>query len=134
MVVNLPTELLRSFAAIVDSGSMLRATERVSVTQSPLSLQMKRLEDLVRKPLFQREGRRLTLTQAGESLLGHAREILDANDRAVQALSGDELAGRVPLGGVEDFAEMPLSGVLADFSGANPDANVQVQVAGSAEL
>ena len=47
MVVNLPTELLRSFAAIVDAGSMLRATERVFVTQSALSLQMKRLEDLV---------------------------------------------------------------------------------------
>ncbi len=35
MAVNLPTDLLRSFAAIVDSGSMLRATERVFVTQSP---------------------------------------------------------------------------------------------------
>jgi DNA-binding transcriptional LysR family regulator len=44
MPVNLPTELLRSFAAIVDSGSMLKATERVFVTQSALSLQMKRLE------------------------------------------------------------------------------------------
>ena len=44
MATNLPTELLRSFVAIVDSGSMLKATERVFVTQSALSLQMKRLE------------------------------------------------------------------------------------------
>ena len=60
--MNLPTELLRSFAAIVDSGSMLRATERVYVTQSALSLQMKRLEEAVQAPLFHRDGRRLVLT------------------------------------------------------------------------
>jgi len=56
MAVNLPTELLRSFAAIVDSGSMLRATERVFVHQSALSLQMKRLEETVQTPLFHRDG------------------------------------------------------------------------------
>ena len=134
MVVNLPTELLRSFTAIVDAGSMLRATERVFVTQSALSLQMKRLEDLVQKPLFQRDGRKLTLTQAGENLLGHAREILSANDRAVQALNGEVLAGPARIGVVEDFAETLLSGVLTEFSESNPDANVQVRVAGSAEL
>src|SRR6201985_1522246 len=134
MVVNLPTDLLRSFTAIVDAGSMLRATERVFVTQSALSLQMKRLEDLVQKPLFQRDGRKLTLTQAGENLLGHAREILSANDRAVQALNGEVLAGPARIGVVEDFAETLLSGVLAEFSESNPDANVQVRVAGSAEL
>jgi DNA-binding transcriptional LysR family regulator len=134
MVVNLPTELLRSFAAIVDAGSMLKATERIFVTQSALSLQMKRLEDLVQTPLFHRGGRRLSLTQAGENLLGHAREILNANDRAVQALNSDLLAGPVRIGVVEDFAETLLSGVLMEFTETFPDANVQVQVGGSAEL
>jgi DNA-binding transcriptional LysR family regulator len=134
MVVNLPTDLLRSFAAIVDAGSMLRATERVYVTQSALSLQMKRLEDLVQTPLFQREGRRLGLTPAGQSLLGHAREILNANDRAVLAMNGDVLAGPVRIGFVQDFAETLLSGVLARFAEFSPDSQVQVQVGGSAEL
>ena len=76
MVTNLPTELLRSFVAIVDSGSMLRATERVFVTQSALSLQMKRLEETVLTPLFHREGRRLVLTPAGQTLLPRAREMM----------------------------------------------------------
>jgi DNA-binding transcriptional LysR family regulator len=134
MVVNLPTDLLRSFAAIVDAGSMLRATERVFVTQSAISLQMKRLEDLVQAALFQREGRRLTLTPAGQSLLGHAREILDANDRAVLAMSGDVLAGPARIGFVQDFAETLLSGVLARFAQLNPETQVQVRVGGSAEL
>jgi DNA-binding transcriptional LysR family regulator len=85
-VVNLPTDLLRNFTLIVDSGSMVRATERAFVTQSALSLQMKRLEDLVRTPLFARKGRRLSLTPAGQRMLTHAREIVAANDRAVQTL------------------------------------------------
>ena len=134
MLVNLPTELLRSFAAIVDAGSMLRATERVFVTQSALSLQMKRLEDLVQTSLFQREGRRLSLTPAGQSLLTHAREILDANDRAVTALSGDVLAGPARIGMVQDFAETLLSGVLARFAQLNPETQVQVRLGDSAEL
>jgi DNA-binding transcriptional LysR family regulator len=134
MVVNLPTELLRSFAAIVDAGSMLRATERVFVTQSALSLQMKRLEDLVQTSLFKRDGRRLTLTPAGQSMLSHAREILAANDRAVSALNGDVLAGPARIGFVQDFAETLLSGVLARFAHLNPETQLQVRVGGSAEL
>ena len=134
MATNLPTELLRSFTAIVDSGSMLKATERVFVTQSALSLQMKRLEETVLTPLFHRDGRRLILTPAGLTLLGHAREILALNDRAVVALTGDALVGPVRVGLVQDFAETLLSGVLARFTQLNPEVQLQVRVAGSPEL
>src|SRR6202012_3880723 len=85
-------------------------------------------------PLFQREGRRLSLTPAGHGLLGHAREILDANNRAVQALHGDILAGPARIGIVQDFAETLLSGVLARFSELNPETQVQVRVDGSETL
>ncbi len=134
MAVNLPTELLRSFAAIVDSGSMLRATERVFVTQSALSLQMKRLEETVQSALFQREGRRLALTPAGQTLLMYAREMLATNDRAVSALNGDALAGPARVGLVQDFAEALLPGVLAQFAQLNPDTQLQVRVGGSPQL
>jgi DNA-binding transcriptional LysR family regulator len=134
MAVNLPTELLRSFAAIVDSGSMLRATERVFVTQSALSLQMKRLEDIVQTPLFRRDGRRLGLTPAGEALLEYAREMLSTNDRALAALSGDALNGPARIGFVQDFADTLLGGVLARFAELNPNTQLQVRVGGSAEL
>jgi len=134
MAVNLPTELLRSFAAIVDSGSMLRATERVFVTQSALSLQMKRLEEIVQTPLFRREGRRLSLTPAGDALLAFSREMLALNDRAVTALAGDVLNGPARIGFVQDFADTLLSGVLARFAALNPEILLQVRVAGSAEL
>ena len=134
MPVNLPTELLRSFAAIVDSGSMLRATERVFVTQSALSLQMKRLEEIVQIQLFRRDGRKLGLTPAGQALLGFTRDMLAVNDRAVAALTGDTLNGPARIGFVQDFAETLLGGILARFAELNPDTQLQVRVGGSAEL
>ncbi|BCW89218.1 HTH-type transcriptional regulator HdfR [Alphaproteobacteria bacterium SO-S41] len=134
MAMNIPTELLRSFVAIIDSGSMLRATERIFVTQSALSLQMKRLEDLLQTSLFHRDGRKLALSPAGTQLLEMARDILALNDRAVAALTGDTLAGPARIGVVQDFAETLLSGVLARFAQLHPETQLQVRVAGSPEL
>lgn len=134
MPLNLPTDLLRSFAAIVDSGSMLKASERVFVTQSAISLQMKRLEDLVQAQLFHRDGRKLALTPAGDELLTHAREILALNDRAVAVLTGGGLVGPARIGLVQDFADTLLSGVLSQFARLNPETQLQVRVGGSQEL
>jgi len=113
---------------------MLKATERVFVTQSALSLQMKRLEDTVQSPLFHRDGRRLVLTPAGELLLAYTRDMLALNDKAVSALSGDALAGPARVGTVQDFAETLLSGVLSRFARRHPETQLQVRVGGSAEL
>jgi DNA-binding transcriptional LysR family regulator len=100
---------------------MLRATERVFVTQSALSLQMKRLEDIVQVPLFRREGRRLMLTPAGEIPLGFAREILAANDRALTAVAGGALHGpaRIGAGLRRDPAGRRAGAFLGD--GPHPD-------------
>ena len=134
MPLNLPTDLLRSFAAIVDSGSMLKASERVFVTQSAISLQIKRLEETVQAQLFHRDGRKLALTSAGEALLVHAREILALNDRAVSALTGGGLVGPARIGLVQDFADTLLSGVFSQFVRLNPETQLQVRVGGSQEL
>jgi len=134
MAVNIPTELLRSFVAIIDTGSMLQATERVFVTQSALSLQMRRLEEIVRQPLFNRQGRKLRLTQAGEHLAGTAREILALNDRLFASLQGQALSGTARIGLNQDFAEVFLPGVLQEFAIAHPEIQLHVRVAGSQEL
>ena len=134
MAVNLPTELLRSFVAIVETGSMLQATERVFLTQSALSLQMRRLEDIVRQPLFHRHGRKLRITAAGEHLLETARQMLAMNDRVLAALQGQALTGTVRIGLNQDFAEAFLPGVLRDFATAHPDVQMQVRSGGSQEL
>jgi DNA-binding transcriptional LysR family regulator len=134
MAVNLPTELLRSFVAIVETGSMLQATDRVFVTQSALSLQMRRLEDIVRQPLFHRQGRKLRLTAAGEHLLETARQMLAMNDRVLASLKGQALSGTVRIGLNQDFADMFLAGVLRDFVMTHPDVQMQVRIGGSQEL
>lgn len=134
MPVNLPTNLLRSFVAIVDTGSMLNASEKVFVTQSALSLQIKRLEELLQQPLFHRDGRRLTLTPAGDLMLDYARKVLTLHDEAVAAVTAGQFSGPARIGMVQDFAEMLLSGLLAQFAELHPEAQIYSRVAGTAEL
>ena len=134
MPVNLPTNLLRSFVAIVDTGSMLNASEHVFVSQSALSLQIKRLEELVQQSLFHREGRRLSLTPAGELLLDYARKVLALHDEAVAAVSAGHFTGPARVGMVQDFAETLLSGLLSQFAELHPEAQIFARVAGTAEL
>ena len=134
MPVNLPTTLLRSFVAIVDAGSMLSAAEQVFVTQSALSLQIKRLEELLQQALFTREGRRLALTPPGEVLLDYARRVLALHDEAVNAVSAGSYAGPVRIGMVQDFADTLLTGLLARFTELHPESQIYARVAGTAEL
>jgi DNA-binding transcriptional LysR family regulator len=134
MPVNLPTNLLRSFVAIVDTGSMLNATEHVFVTQSALSLQIKRLEELVQRPLFTRVGRRLVLTNAGEVLLDYARRVLRLHDEAIAAVISGHFVGPVRVGMVQDFADALLEGVLARFAELHPEVQISARVAGTVEL
>jgi DNA-binding transcriptional LysR family regulator len=134
MTVNLPTNLLRSFVAIVDAGSMLSATEQVFVTQSALSLQIRRLEELVDRTLFTREGRRLVLTPAGEVLLEYSRRMLSLHDEAVLAVSARDFFGPVRVGMVQDFADTVLAGALARFHERHPNSRIFARVAGTAEL
>lgn len=134
MPLNLPTNLLRSFVAIIDTGSMIGASEHVLLTQSALSLQVKRLEDMVQQQLFMREGRRLALTPAGETLLGYARRLLALNDETVSAVGAGHFAGPIRIGMVQDFAETMLGGILARFAELHPDSQLFARVAGTAEL
>lgn len=134
MPINLPTNLLRSFVAIVDTGSMLNAADQVFVTQSALSLQIKRLEELVQQSLFTREGRRLQLTPAGDMLLDYARRMLALHDEAIAAVNQGQFAGPVRVGMVQDVAETLLSGLLARFSDLHPESQVYARVSATAEL
>ena len=76
MVNPLDLTLLRSFVAVIDCGSIQRAADRVGRSQSAVSMQIKRLEEDVGRPLFQREGRSLRPNPAGEDLLIHARRLV----------------------------------------------------------
>jgi len=134
MPVNLPTNLLRSFVAIVDAGSMLSASHKVFVTQSALSLQIKRLEELLRQNLFLREGRRLSLTPAGELMLDYARKVLVLHDEAVATISAGHFASPTRIGVAQDFAETLLTGLLSQFADHHPGTQIYSRVADTQDL
>ena len=78
--------LLRSFVAVVDCGNFTRAAERLHLTQSTVSQQIRRLEDAVACQLLDRDQRRVVATAEGERLLAYARRILALHDKNPQEL------------------------------------------------
>ncbi|MGD8389870.1 MAG: LysR substrate-binding domain-containing protein [Desulfobacteraceae bacterium] len=130
----LPIELLKTFLAAADSGRFTSAAAAVHRTQSAVSMQMKRLEQEIGRPVFARNGKRLVLTSAGEELLGHARRIVQSHDHAVTALSGPALCGTIRFGAAEDYASMVLPRVLSRFARSYPEIRVDVLVTTSVDV
>jgi len=122
----LDIDQLRTFVAIADTGSFTRAAEIVHKTQSAVSMQMKRLEDRVGRPIFERDGRLSKLTDDGERLLDYARRIVRLNSECMASFNDNELTGRVRLGLPDDYADRYLPEILARFSRSNPKAEVTV--------
>ncbi|CAM3813781.1 NADH dehydrogenase transcriptional regulator [Bordetella sputigena] len=85
LLPNLDMDALRTFLTAQQVGSLIRAAEQVGRSQSAVSQQMRKLEVQVGQPLFRRQGRGLTLTDAGEQVLLYARRILELNDQAILA-------------------------------------------------
>lgn len=130
----LDTDQLRSFLAIVDSGSFTRAAERVHKTQSAVSMHIRRLEERLGCALFVRQGRGARLTAEGESLIEFARRIIGAESGALAALSRKGLRGSVRLGIPDDYAEAFLSDILSRFTRRHPLVEMSVVCEGSPEL
>jgi DNA-binding transcriptional LysR family regulator len=126
MAYLLDIDQLRTFVAIVDTGSFTRAADTVHKTQSAVSMQMKRLEERVGRPVFERDGRASRLTDDGERLLDYARRIVRLNRECMAAFVDSDLVGRVRLGLPDDYAERYLPDILAAFSRSNPRAEVTV--------
>src|ERR1700692_993287 len=91
-------ELLRSFVAVADCGGFHHAAERLNLTQSTVSQQIKRLELETKRPLFRRTTRSVALTDDGEMLLGDARRLLQLEEVARHRLAGPRLSGSVRFG------------------------------------
>jgi DNA-binding transcriptional LysR family regulator len=126
MAALLDIDQLKTFTAIADTGSFTRAAEVVHKTQSAVSMQMKRLEERVGRPIFERDGRASRLTEDGERLLDYARKMLRLNNECVACFADAELAGRVRLGVPDDYADRYLPEILARFSRSNPKVEVTV--------
>ncbi len=131
---HIPSDLLRSFVAIVDSGSFSLAAEKVHRTQSAISMQIKKLEEMLGKTLFIRDRKELTLTADGRTLLGYARKILQLSEEALLLLKRPELSGSVEIGLPDDYAPRFLPRILARFSRTHPRVQVKVCCESSSQL
>ena len=126
MTVLLDIDQLRTFIAIAESGSFTRAAEVVHKTQSAVSMQMKRLEERIERPIFARDGRASKLTEDGQRLLDYARRLVKLNTETIAAFSDAALSGRVRLGVPDDYADRYLPEIMARFSRAYPEVELTV--------
>jgi DNA-binding transcriptional LysR family regulator len=130
----LDTDQLRSFLAIVDTGSFTRAGERVNKTQSAVSMHIRRLEEQLGCALFVKQGRTAKLTSEGERLIEFARRMMQIEAGAIAALSRKGLKGSVRLGIPDDYGEAFLADILTSFNRRHPLVEVSVNCENSVEL
>lgn len=128
------TDVLRSFVAIADNASFSRGARQVFRTPSALSMQIKRLEEMLGQSLFIREPRRVRLTAHGELLLGYARRLLALNAEAVECFLAPRIAGEITLGLPDDLSDMALSRALGTLARSQPSLQVHVVAAASTDL
>ncbi|MEX1233867.1 MAG: LysR family transcriptional regulator [Roseovarius sp.] len=123
---NLDMTTLRSFVAVADQGGVTRAAQVLNLTQSAVSMQLKRLEDLLGLGLLDRTGRGIALTPSGEQMLGYARRLVALNDEVVGRLTDQVWEGEVTFGVPHDIIHPVIPRVLKQFNAAFPRVRVHL--------
>ena len=130
----LELDILRTFVAIAETGSFTAAASIVFRTPSAVSMQIKKLEELLGRPVFQRDARSVSLTNDGVVLLGYARRLLSLNREAVSQFVSPDISGVVRLGSPDDVGERMLPNVLTRFAKTHPSIAVDVVIDMSSNL
>ncbi|MES0131514.1 LysR substrate-binding domain-containing protein [Mesorhizobium sp. M0029] len=126
MKAPLDLDQLQTFISIADTGSFTRAAEEVLRTQSAVSMQMRRLEERIGKPLFEKDGRTNRLTEEGDKLLSYARRLLYLNRETLAAFDDQRLEGTIRIGTPDDYADRFLPEIMARFTRSNPRVELTV--------
>jgi hypothetical protein len=131
----LDPELLRAFLLIAEGASFTQAAERTGRTQSAVSMQIKRLEEVLGHPVLTRgKGGAVDLTAHGRYLVSRAREILALNDEVIATFRAPSISGTVRLGTPDDYALSHIPGVLRRFAETHPAVQVDVLCSSSGDL
>ncbi|MCV2868099.1 LysR family transcriptional regulator [Defluviimonas sp. WL0002] len=123
---NLDLTALRAFATVAETGGVTRAAGLLNLTQSAVSMQIKRLEQAMGRDFFVRAARKLTLTPEGEQLLGYAKRMLELNDEALSRLTDDVFAGEVRLGVPHDIVYPAIPRILGRFAALYPRVRINL--------
>lgn len=124
----LELDVLRTFVAIAETGSFTAASNAVFRTPSAVSMQIKKLEEMLGRPVFVRDARSVSLTSDGELLLSYARRLLALNREAVSKFVMPDISGIVRLGSPDDYGERILPNVLKRFAETHPAIAVDVVI------
>ena len=124
---NLDITTLRSFVAVADSGGVTRAAGFLHLTQSAVSMQLKRLEEMLDLALLDRSGRTIALTASGEQLLVYARRMIALNDEVISRLTDQAFEGEIKLGVPHDVVYPAIPQVLKQFHAIYPRVKVQLE-------
>ncbi|WP_397542313.1 LysR family transcriptional regulator [Roseovarius salis] len=131
---NLDITTLRSFLAVAEHGGVTRAAAALNLTQSAVSMQLKRLEEMLGVDLIDRAGRRVALTGSGELMLTYARRLVDLNDEAVGRLTDDAYEGELVLGAPYDIVYPVVPQVLKRFHALYPRVKVHLKSSSTIKL
>jgi DNA-binding transcriptional LysR family regulator len=123
----LEPERLRAFVAVAETGNFSRAAERLHLTQPTVSIQVRRLEEYIGRPLFERNAKFVRLTADGEAMLGYARELLEVIGRARRQFAQPPLEGSVRFGMVEEFGTTALPYILGRLRREHPRFELTIE-------
>ena len=123
---NLDITALRSFAAVAETGGVTRAAHQLNLTQSAVSMQLKRLEESMGLDLIDRAGRKIGLTAQGELLLSYARRLLALNDEAWSRLTAQDYEGEITFGVPHDVVYPHIPSILKRFSAEYPKVKLNL--------
>ena len=131
---TLDLSALRSFVAVADIGGVTAAAGKLNLTQSAVSMQIKRLETLLGRQLIARQGRGIELTVHGEQLLDYGRQILGINDEVWNRMTHEAFEGKLAIGVPPDILYPHIPRILKEFSDAFPRVEVKLISTRTAEL
>lgn len=125
---------LTIFRAVVRENGVTRAAAKLNRVQSNVTTRIKQLEEQLGTDLFIRDGRRLVLTPAGETLLPYAERLLALADEARHAVRENRPSGRLRLGTMESVAASRLPGLLAQYHQRWPDVALELETGTTGRL
>ena len=131
---NIDIDLFRTFIAAIDLDGLNKAATAVGRSQSTVSMQIRRMEDILGCALFVPDGRKVKLSAEGEKLASHARRIVALHDQALDAMAADRMEGNVSLAVMGDYATHVLPAHLAAFMDQHPGILVDVTTGFTTDL
>lgn len=127
MQVNLDIDMLRCFVEVAQTGSFTKAGKNIGLTQSGVSVKIRRLEDRLSRQIFNRKSKKLSLTLDGEILLEYAGRILAVHDEAVIRFTRPQASGELRIGLIDYFLPELLPTILSKFRKQYPNIHLKIQ-------